>query len=173
MRTGNGQRSVKYPLSPRSEINASALLSSAVSLKEPRKVIRRRDTKNTMKVLEECLSLPILSVKKLPLTASNRAETGKNPQKCAKPTVEKTSDGFDSDDSVINELAEILSAPVSTQYTRTEENMVSGKGRRKGRLLLRAICSRPVRPAKLVTRTAVCLSSRTSAASPRYKLPCN
>jgi len=110
----------------------------------------------------------VLAVKKRTLIGPDREKIERNRGKC-KLELGKTSDGFDSDDSVINELAEILSIPSPRLQTRREESAVpvQSKQMRKLRILL------PRSPLNSLATSRVCFTSRTNlgAKHPRpYKL---
>lgn len=165
MQSRNGQRSLG---SPRSSVNATALFNSAASLEaviEGKGLALRSGLRKKLGVLGECRSLPVLSVKKKLFLAPEREKTEQNRGKC-KLKLGKTSDGFDSDDSVINELAEILSIP-SPRLPREDTAPCPEKQMRKLRVLL------PKSPLNSLATSRLCFTSRTVLGSKHlrpYKL---
>lgn len=159
MQPRNGQRSV---VSPRSSVNATALFNSATSLGsigERKGLVLRLGLKKKLDVLSECRSLPVLAVKKSPQILGSKGEKSR---KNCNLTLQKTSEGFDSDDSVINELAEILSIPSPRFHTQNEELTVPIQRKPIRKIRLRTIIPKSPRAVHCPARPELCYTSRAS-----------
>ena len=165
MQGRNGQRSV---VSPRSSVNATALFNSATSLGsigERKGLVLRLGLKKKLDVLSECRSLPVLAVKKPQIQGSKGEKSRKN----CNLTLQKTSEGFDSDDSVINELAEILSIPSPRLHTQNEELTVPIQRKPIRKIRLRTIIPKSPRAVYCPAKPELCYTSRASKEPQPYQ----